>query len=133
MYEVLSANQPVVRHLKHVRSHSLKPPSSKPLVKHRSKRTLSLPARSKPLVIPPLITVNTSRELCSEWSEEEDIEIEKYEICKLVFTSTSTSTSNGRAWLAQLIRSLPSNQKVPGSILALPRFEYLCNFLSCLS
>ena len=36
--------------------------------------------------------------------------------------------SGGRAWLAQLVRSLPSNQKVPGSIPTLPRFESLCDF-----
>ena len=33
------------------------------------------------------------------------------------------------AWLAQLVRSLPSNQMVPSSILALASFEYLCDLL----
>ena len=37
----------------------------------------------------------------------------------------------GRGW--QLVRSLLSNHKVPSSILALPRFEYLCDLLFCLS
>ena len=35
--------------------------------------------------------------------------------------------------LAQLVRSLPSDHKVPGSIPALPRFEYFCNLLFRLS
>ena len=39
----------------------------------------------------------------------------------------------GRAWWAQLVRSLPSDHKVPSSILALPRFEYLCDLLFYLS
>ena len=30
-----------------------------------------------------------------------------------------------KVWLAQLVRFLPCNHKVPGSIPALPRFEYL--------
>ena len=38
-----------------------------------------------------------------------------------------------RAWLAQLVRSQPSDQKVPGSIPALPKFESLCDLLFCLS
>ena len=40
---------------------------------------------------------------------------------------------SGRAWLAQLVRSLPSDQKVPGSISALPKFESLCDLLFRLS
>ena len=39
----------------------------------------------------------------------------------------------GRAWLVQLVRSLPSDHKASSSILALPRFEYLCNLLFHLS
>ena len=33
------------------------------------------------------------------------------------------ATRNGRAWLAQLVRSLSSDHKVPSSIPALLRFE----------
>ena len=33
------------------------------------------------------------------------------------------------AWLAQLVRSLPSDHMVPGSIPGFARFEYLCNLL----
>ena len=46
---------------------------------------------------------------------------------------TSSKFVEQRAWLVQLIRSLPSDHKVPSSILALPRFEYLCDLLFCLS
>ena len=31
------------------------------------------------------------------------------------------------AWLVQLVESLPSDHKVPSSIPALPRLEYLCD------
>ena len=34
---------------------------------------------------------------------------------------------SGWAWPMQLVRSLLSDHKVPGSIPALPRFEYLCD------
>ena len=45
-----------------------------------------------------------------------------------------SANSCRRAWLAQLVRSLPSDHMVPSSILALPRFEYLCDqLLFCLS
>ena len=33
---------------------------------------------------------------------------------------------NGWVWLAQLVRSLPSNHKVPVQSPALPRFELIC-------
>ena len=39
---------------------------------------------------------------------------------------------HGWAWLVQLVRSLLSNDKVPSSILALLRFEHMCNLLFCL-
>ena len=37
----------------------------------------------------------------------------------------------GQTWLAQLVRPLPSDQMIPSLILALLRFEYLCD-LFCL-
>ena len=40
---------------------------------------------------------------------------------------------SGRAWLEQLVRSLPSDSKVPSSSPALPRFESLCDLLFRLS
>ena len=54
-----------------------------------------------------------------------------FQIIKLILTlflanqisDISSFIKSGRAWLVQLVRSLPSDLKVP----ALPRFEYLCN------
>ena len=37
------------------------------------------------------------------------------------------------AWLVQLVRSLPSATDSPVRSPALPRFQYLCSLLSCLS
>ena len=39
----------------------------------------------------------------------------------------------GRAWLVQLVRSLLYNHKVPVSIPAVQRFDYLCDLLFRLS